>query len=234
MTRNSKGFNFSFLLILGIMLCAMYINSFNNTEESYTQGALIRDLEAGKVSSVIIEPNRETPTGSAKVTLTGGMIKTIYVTDVNDLQYRLELYQLDPLVKDIPKESWLSAYGLPILLGLGVVMFVLYLLNGQGSGGGTNAKMMNFGKSRAKMSHGDGKIKLDSVAGLKEEKEELEEIKYSCGNIGSRNCRLFKRSFQVYQGRSQNSKGSFTGGTSGNRENPISQGGGRRSQCSVL
>ena len=176
MTRNSKGFNFSFLLILGIMLCAMYINSFNNTEESYTQGALIRDLEAGKVSSVIIEPNRETPTGSAKVTLTGGMTKTIYVTDVNDLQYRLELYQLDPLVKDIPKESWLSAYGLPILLGLGVVMFVLYLLNGQGSGGGTNAKMMNFGKSRAKMSHGDGKIKLDSVAGLKEEKEELEEI----------------------------------------------------------
>lgn len=176
MTRNSKGFNFSFLLILAVLTVAMYMNSLTSVEESYTMGALVRDLEAGKVSSAVIQPNEETPTGSARITLQEGESKTIYVTEVNELQKKLEEYNVDPLVKDLPKESWFSAYGLPILLAVGVGMFVLYMVNGQNSGGGTNAKMMNFGKSRAKMTKGEGQIKLDSVAGLKEEKEELEEI----------------------------------------------------------
>ena len=177
MEKKNRGFNLSFFVILGIMLLMMYINGMNTPEETYTNGALAADLQAGNVSSVSIQPNEETPTGSARVLLKGGNVKILYVTDVNELQDTLEGYGIDPMVKDVPKESWFSAYGMPILLALGVGMFVIYLMNMQaGGGGGGNAKMMNFGKSRAKMSHGDNKTNLDSVAGLKEEKDELEEI----------------------------------------------------------
>ena len=176
MNKNKKGFNISYFLILGLILLMMYVNNYNTQEEAYTNGNLVADLTAGNVSSVTIQPNEETPTGSARVVLKGGVIKTIYVTDVNDLQNTLASYDVDPVVNDVPKESWFAAYGMPILLALGAGMFVLYLMNGPAGGGGGNAKMMNFGKSRAKMSHGDNKTNLDSVAGLKEEKEELEEI----------------------------------------------------------
>ena len=176
MRKNNRGFNLSFFAILGIMFLMMYINNMNTQEEIYTNGALVSDLTEGNVSSVSIQPNEETPTGAARIVLKGGDIRTLYVTDVNDLQDTLEEYGVDPMVKDVPQESWFSAYGMPILLALGAGMFVLYLMNGQNGGGGSNAKMMNFGKSRAKMSHGDDKTNLGSVAGLKEEKEELEEI----------------------------------------------------------
>ena len=176
MIKNKKGFNLSYFLLLGFILLMMYVNNMNTQEVAYTNGGMVADLAAGNVSSVTIQPNEQTPTGSARVVLKGGETKTIYVTDVNDLQNTLALYGVDPVVNDIPKEGWFAEYGMPILLALGAGMFVLYLMNGPAGGGGGNAKMMNFGKSRAKMSHGDNKTNLDSVAGLKEEKEELEEI----------------------------------------------------------
>ena len=176
MVKNRKGFNLSYFLILGLVLLMMYVNNYNTQEEAYTNGNMVTDLAEGNVSSVTIQPNEQTPTGSARVVLKGGEVKTIYVTDVNDLQNTLALYGVDPVVNDIPKEGWFAEYGMPILLALGAGMFVLYIINGPAGGGGGNAKMMNFGKSRAKMSHGDNKTNLDSVAGLKEEKEELEEI----------------------------------------------------------
>ena len=177
MNKNGRGFNLSFFVILGIMFLMMYINNMNTTEETYTNGALVTDLVEGNVSSVSIQPNEQTPTGSARVLLKGGVAKTLYVTDVNELQDTLQQYGVDPVVKDVPRESWFAEYGIPILLALGVGMLVIYLMNMQAGGsGGGNAKMMNFGKSRAKMTHGDDKINLDSVAGLKEEKEDLEEI----------------------------------------------------------
>ena len=177
MTKNGKGFNLSFFVILGIMLLMMYVGKMNTAEETYTNGNLLTDLKAGNVSAVAIQPNEQTPTGSARILIKGGVYKTLYVTDVNELQDTLEEYGIDPVVKDVPKEGWFEAYGMPILLAFGVVFFVIYLMNMQaGGGGGGNAKMMNFGKSRAKMTHGDDKINLGSVAGLKEEKEDLEEI----------------------------------------------------------
>ena len=149
------------------MFLMMYMGKLNTTEETYTGGALVADLEAGKVSGISIQPNEQTPTGSARVVLEGGAIKTLYVTDVNDLQDTLEEYGIDPVVRDVPQEGWFEAYGMPILLGFGVVFLVIYIMNMQaGGGGGGNAKM----------THGDEKINLGSVAGLKEEKEDLEEI----------------------------------------------------------
>ena len=126
MIKNKKGFNLSYFLLLGFILLMMYVNNMNTQEVTYTNGGLVADLAAGNVSSVTIQPNEQTPTGSARVVLKGGEIKTIYVTDVNDLQNTLTLYGVDPVVKDIPKEGWFSAYGMPILLALGVGMFILY------------------------------------------------------------------------------------------------------------
>ena len=177
MNKNGRSFNLSFFVILGIMLLMMYMTRMNTPEEIYTKGALVTDLEAGNVSSVSIQPNVQTPTGSVRVVLKGGEVKILYATDVNELQDTLEQYGVDPMVKDVPQESWFEEYGMPLLLALGVGILVIYIMNIQaGGGGGGNAKMMNFGKSRAKMSHGDEKINLGSVAGLKEEKEDLEEI----------------------------------------------------------
>ena len=177
MKRNGRSFNLSFFVILGIMLLMMYMTRMNTTEEAYTNGNLVADLKAGNVSAVAIQPNEQTPTGSARILIKGGVYKTLYVTDVNDLQDTLEEYGIDPVVNDVPQEGWFEEYGMPLLLALGVGILVIYIMNIQaGGGGGGNAKMMNFGKSRAKMSHGDEKINLGSVAGLKEEKEDLEEI----------------------------------------------------------
>ena len=176
MKKNQKGFNLSFFLTLGLILLMMYFNKMNTTEENYTNGALVSDLAAGNVSSISIQPNEQTPTGSARVVLKGGEVKVLYATDVNELQDTLALYGIDPMVKDVPQKGWFEEYGMTLLVAFGVGLFVIYIMNIQAGGGGGSSKMMNFGKSRAKMTHGDEKINLDSVAGLKEEKEDLEEI----------------------------------------------------------
>ena len=97
MNKNGRGFNLSFLCILGIMLLMMYINNMNTQEEIYTNGNLVTDLAAGNISGVTIQPNEQTPTGSARVLLKGGVYKTLYVTDVNDLQDTLQQYGVTPL-----------------------------------------------------------------------------------------------------------------------------------------
>ncbi|MDY3223907.1 MAG: ATP-dependent zinc metalloprotease FtsH [Lachnospiraceae bacterium] len=176
MIKSNKGFNITFILILAIIFFMMFTQGLRSTDNTYTMGTLMKDLEAGNVVSATIQPNEVAPTGSAKLLLQGGEYKTLYVTDTQELQELLREYDLDPVVKDIPRESWLSAYGIPFLFAVGIGLFLIYLMNLQNGGGGANAKMMNFGKSRAKMSNGDGKINFESVAGLKEEKEELEEI----------------------------------------------------------
>ncbi|MBR5316272.1 MAG: ATP-dependent zinc metalloprotease FtsH [Lachnospiraceae bacterium] len=177
MKKNQKGFNLSFFLTLGLIFLMMYFNKMNTTEETYTNGALVNDLVAGNVSSVSIQPNEQTPTGAARVVLKGGEVKMLYATDVNELQDTLAFYGIDPMVKDVPQKGWFEEYGMTLILVLGVGFFIIYMMNMQaGGGGGGNSKMMNFGKSRAKMTHGDDKINLGNVAGLKEEKEDLEEI----------------------------------------------------------
>ena len=141
----------------------------------YTKGALLKDLEAGNITEVIIQPNKETPTGIISVELKTGEHDTLYVTDVKEFQKVFADYGLDPVVRDVPKENWFLSYVLPILSVVAVGLLLFFILNGQNAGGGANGKMMNFGKSRARLAT-DNKITLKDVAGLKEEKEELEEI----------------------------------------------------------
>ena len=175
MTKNNKGFNLYFLIMLGILLVMIWYTSANSSGNNYTKGTFVKDLEAGTVTGVVIQPNAETPTGIVSVEKKSGETNLLYVTDVTEIQDLLEQYDIDPRVKDIPRENWFLAYVLPILSVVAVGLFLFFLMNAQNGGGGANAKMMNFGKSRAKMST-DNKITLKDVAGLQEEKEDLEEI----------------------------------------------------------
>lgn len=177
MIKNSRGINLIFILLLGALLVMVWTSSLNQVQDNYTVGALQQDLEEGLVTGAVIGQNAETPTGSVTVSLSDGRNRTAYVTNVEDAIDLLEQYDIDPLVRDVPQESWFMNYMLPVLVMAAVIMiFFVMMMNAQNAGAGASGnKMMNFGKSRARMSTGkDNKITLKDVAGLKEEKEDLE------------------------------------------------------------
>ncbi len=179
MVRNGRGINLVFILLLGALLVMVWTSSLNQVQDNYTEGALRQDLEGGLVTGAVIGQNPETPTGSVTVSLSDGRSRTAYVTDVEDAIALLGQYEIDPLVRDVPQESWFMNYMLPVLVMAAVIMiFFFMMMNAQNAGAGAGGnKMMNFGKSRARMSTGkDNRITLKDVAGLKEEKEDLEEI----------------------------------------------------------
>lgn len=175
MNKNGKSFNTYFLIIIILLLATFIISTLNEKEENYTQKEMIQDLEAHKVAEVTIQPNRETPTGAVRFTLTDGQSRVLYVPDVKEMVTLLEGYEIEPTMRDVPRENWFMTYMLPMLVVLIIGVFFFVMMNSQNSGGG-GGKMMNFGKSRARLSMGENKITLKEVAGLKEEKEELEEI----------------------------------------------------------
>lgn len=151
------------------------LNLLSNREEDYTRAEFIADLDAGNVSEIVIQPNGEAPTGYLEIQMKNGLNHKLYATDITELETLVREYGFDPVVNDIERENWFLTYMLPMLAVLAVGVFLFMMMNAQQAGGG-NGKMMNFGKSRAKMSMGDKSITFAQVAGLKEEKEELEEI----------------------------------------------------------
>lgn len=174
MNMKNRGFNMYFILIAGLLLLVVWTSMLNVKQSEYTRGELVENLKAGEVVSASIQPNRETPTGEVEVILENGQHKTLYVTDVSEAEKLLESYELNPRVEKVKEENWFLTSVFPVLLAVVVMVFFFVMMNNQNAGG--NSKMMNFGKSRARLSMGDGKITLKDVAGLKEEKEELEEI----------------------------------------------------------
>ena len=170
----NRGFNLYFVLILGLLLLVVWTSMLDVRQSEYTKGELIESLEADEVVSASIQPNRETPTGEVEVVLSDGQRRTLYVTDVTEMEELLSSYSIDPKVEKVREENWFLNSVFPVLLAVIVMVFFFVMINNQSAGG--NSKMMNFGKSRAKLSTGDGKVTLKDVAGLKEEKEDLEEI----------------------------------------------------------
>ena len=159
------------LLLLALLVIPSLLDS---DQVEYTRGELIQDLEDGKIVYASISPSRETPTGEVNFILDSGLTRTLYVTDVSEIEQLLISYDIDPEVKKVQEESWFLTSVFPVLLAIIVMVFFFVMMNSQNAGG--SSKMMNFGKSRARLSMGEGKITLKDVAGLKEEKEELEEI----------------------------------------------------------
>ena len=146
-------------------------------EEDYSKAEFIADMEAGNVTNVEIQLNSETPTGALYINLKNGEDKTLYVSDIVEMEEIVRSYGFDPMVHDVRRDSWFLTTLVPMLIVIVVGFFLFMMINAQNAGAGAgNAKMMNFGKSRAKMSVGDKNVTFEQVAGLKEEKEELEEI----------------------------------------------------------
>ena len=175
MKQNGRTINSYFIFIILLVMVIVGLNLLSNREEDYTRAEFIADLDAGNVSEIVIQPNGEAPTGYLEIQMKNGLNHKLYATDITELETLVREYGFDPVVNDIERENWFLTYMLPMLAVLAVGVFLFIMMNAQQAGGG-NGKMMNFGKSRAKMSMGDKSVTFAQVAGLKEEKEELEEI----------------------------------------------------------
>ena len=174
MKKQYQGILVYLALMLGFMwLFGQFSDSQQaNTAYSYTQ--FVEAVEEGEVKSAQISQNKEVPTGKVVFTLENGEQKNTNLSDVNRAEEHLRTNGVDVTFGDVEEENLLVTIGLPFLLSL-VVVFVLFtLMNRQGGGGG---KMADFGKSKAQMlGKGQVDITFDNVAGLQEEKEDLQEI----------------------------------------------------------
>ena len=167
------------VMIAALIAGYFYLNNQVVSQSSYTQKQLEQALEDNKVVDATIQQNREVPTGAVIVDTTDAGQKKVYVTDVNEAIELLNKYDVDVITQNVPGDNVFMTTLLPVLLTGALVIFVIMMMNRQmsGGGGGTNAKMMNFGKSRARMSMPDDKkVTFQNVAGLEEEKEELKEV----------------------------------------------------------
>ncbi|MBQ7680163.1 MAG: ATP-dependent zinc metalloprotease FtsH [Butyrivibrio sp.] len=145
---------------------------------TYSRIRLEQDLAGGRVYGAILTPNAEVPTGAARIVLKDGEEKVLYATDIREIEQLLLENGIDPEVRDVPGESLLLTGIIPLLVGLMVIAFIFVMMNGAGQGMNPgNSRILSFGKSRARLSEGDdNQIRLEDVAGLVEEKEQLAEI----------------------------------------------------------
>ncbi|MCU6746848.1 ATP-dependent zinc metalloprotease FtsH [Faecalicatena acetigenes] len=164
----------TFALIVVLAFWLMNRMQMHQQELTYTQ--FEQEVEDKNVTDAVIGQNKAVPTGSVTVTLKNeDNARTVYVSDVKEVQKLLEKYGVDYKMSNVQQDSVMTTVMLPLLITFAGIALIFFLMNRQG--GGANAKAMNFGKSRAKMStQSDIKVTFANVAGLKEEKEELEEI----------------------------------------------------------
>ena len=178
-SKKYRGASGASLLMLVIVLFAVFWFSdrMQSTEQRYTEAMFQEDLKEDNVDSVVINPNKETPTGTLKIYLKDeDYSKSMNVLNTEKVQEILEENGVAYKIADMPKPSVFTTVVLPLVLTVGVVLLLFVLMNRQ-AGGGANAKAMSFGKSRARLSTDrDKKVTFANAAGLKEEKEELEEI----------------------------------------------------------
>ena len=166
------------VLLVALVAGYFYLNNQVVSQSSYTQKQLEQALEDNRVVDATIQQNREVPTGAVIVDTTDSGQKKVYVTDVNQAIELLNKYNIDVTTQNVPGDNIFLTTLLPVLLTGALVIFLIMMMNRQMSGGGgSNAKMMNFGKSRARMSSPDDKkVTFNNVAGLEEEKEDLVEV----------------------------------------------------------
>lgn len=165
------GFILAALLLISVVMMFPQSGSY----EKISNKEFMEAVDSDNIGSLKITQNRQTPTGEVEMILKTGQKCRLFVSDVNEIQQILGDQDIDFTVYNVPQDSYLLTVILPIGLTALVIVGIFVFMNARSGGGGANAKMMNFGKSRAKMSR-DNKINFKKVAGLQEEKEELEEV----------------------------------------------------------
>lgn len=164
------------LLVMALIFFASTLSQQGNLfSDEMTYQEFMTSVENGAIETALIRQNAQTPTGVVMTILTNGERGKIAVSDVMEVQQLFREKGIDYLVDDVPKDNYLMTIILPIGLSAVVIMFLMMYMNARIGGGGGNSKMMNFGKSRAKMSRTNS-VDFSKVAGLEEEKEDLEEI----------------------------------------------------------
>ena len=163
------------LLLFIFVFSPMLRSSFSSGSTAYTLESFEQDIAQGNVETVQISPNKDNATGYATITMKDGSREVLYATQITQIEQIARDAGLEPAVRDIPSDNTFMTNVLPTILIVIVCMFFFYMMNAQSMGGGSNAKMMNFGKSKARLNT-DNKVTLRDVAGLQEEKEDLEEI----------------------------------------------------------
>lgn len=178
MKKSYRGWGFYISLIVVVVLVWFLLDGQHLNQDDYNYAQFKQELADDEIKSVEVQPNRVYPTGRLDIVKTDKSEETLYVLDVSETQSLMDKEKFTSyVVNDIPAENWLMNL-LPLLLVFGA-MFILFMIvmNNQAAGGGGGSKMMNFGKSRAKMTTDENRnVTFENVAGLREEKEELEEI----------------------------------------------------------
>ena len=171
-----RGVGIYIFIILAVIFIWLWLGQ-NTTSNAYTKTDFEKALKKGNVVSVEVVQNREIPTGSLKIKMKDDKNEILYVSDVNEIQALMDEYKFTQYTcDDVPAESWIMTL-LPYLLVFGAIFILFMIANNNASSQGGGGRMMSFGKNRAKlMTEEDNKTTFADVAGLKEEKEELEEI----------------------------------------------------------
>ena len=178
-TRGPR-FNPIFLIVLCVLIgCFAYYLQTSHTQVNYSYPEFLKEINSSdsKISKVVIHLNEEQPTGSIEVVMKDGTQRLFYTPDVSKVEDRLLEMEVDYKVEDVVRPGWLERNAQTIVVCvLGVFLIFMFFSSQQAAGGG-NSKLMNFGKSRAKMTKaGMVNVTFKNVAGLVEEKEELEEV----------------------------------------------------------
>ena len=174
--QNYRGFGFYLALVAIVVIVWLMLDAKQNAANAYTMTEFKAALSAGNVVSVEVEQNREIPTGTLTIRLKDSAVKELFVSDVNEVQQLFEEEGFhNYFLQDVPQESWLLNL-LPLLIVLASMFILFMIMSNQAAAGGGGSRMMNFGKSRAKLSTDANKMNFGNVAGLREEKEELEEL----------------------------------------------------------
>ena len=175
--RKAGGIGFYVAFVLVIIAVYMLFRVANTTSSEYNLTKFKQDLADNKVKECTIVQNKEVPTGYIQVRFESGAYKKFYVSDVNEVISCAEAADIKYTMDDVQRDSLFLTTILPLLVIVVLVFVVISMLSPNTGGGNTNSKMMNFGKSRAKMISPDAKkYTFQNVAGLREEKDELEEI----------------------------------------------------------
>jgi len=166
------------LFAFALMMFLSWLSGSIRGTESYSHQEFVQALQNDQVQSVTVDQARTVPTGTLYITMKDNTIKSLAVSDVNDMQERLAQYpSVKLIIQPVDEVEWGATVVMPVLLGVLVIMIAMVFIMGRmmGAGGGNN-KMMNFGKSRAQLVKDASEVNLDKVAGLREEKEEVKEV----------------------------------------------------------